>query len=141
MAFCRSCGTQVDDLASSCPSCGQLRAVAQASPAAAARRPPSVGFLGSLLDLSFTSFVTTRLIKVIYVLSMVISVLGALILFVIALRMGGFTGVVTALVMVPALLVFYVISMRIVLEVLIVVFRMAEHTAEIARQGRRPADA
>ncbi len=45
------------------------------------------GFFGSLFDLSFTEFVTTRIIKFLFVLAIIGSGIGALILLI-----GGITG-------------------------------------------------
>lgn len=46
-------------------------------------------------------------------------------------------GVLVMLFVAPLVFLACVIYSRVVLEITIVVFRMAEHTAEIARQGRR----
>jgi len=98
--------------------------------------PPS-GFLESLFDFSFTTFITTKLIKVLYGLWVTVAGLFALALFIDGFRAS--TGVEGVALFIGAPLVFLlsVIYGRILLELIIVVFRIAEHTAEIAEQGRR----
>ena len=101
------------------------------------------GFLGSLFDLSFTNFITTKLIKVLYVLGMILAALTALgMLFsgLAALFSGTAGGIVSAIVGVvlsPLVFLVMVIYMRVGLEVIITIFRATEHLAEIARQTRR----
>jgi hypothetical protein len=90
MAFCQSCGSPMSDQANVCPACGEAKSGRPfgSTPGAAAPVPsiPSIseaearGFLASLFDLSFTSFVTTKLIKVLYVLGMILAALWALVL-------------------------------------------------------------
>ena len=93
------------------------------------------GLLGALFDFSFTSFITSKLIKVLYGIAIAIFGLIGLYFLVAGLRAGAAPGV-AALILVPLLYLFFVMYTRVVLEVLIVVFRIAEHTAEIARRGQ-----
>jgi len=160
MAFCPNCGTQIADNVAFCPSCGKpavgtgsgsassggagvVGAAYGAAPApmAAQALPTNAeeakGFLSSLFDLSFTNFVATKLIKVLFVLCIVISALFAL-----GLAAGGFrqdtgTGLLMLVIVAPIVFLLSVTYARVLLELVIVVFRMAEHLAEIAEQGRR----
>ena len=95
------------------------------------------GFFGSLCDFSFTALVTSKVIKVLYGLS----ILGAAILA-IGLIVAGFSnsaglGVVTLIIGAPLAFLIYVIYARVLLEIIIVIFRISEHTAELVEQGRR----
>lgn len=97
----------------------------------------SNGFFASLFDLSFSSFITTKLIKVLYVLSLV----GAGILC-LNLILNGFAnsvlqGLLMLVVVAPLAFLFFAIYMRVILELIIVVFRIAEHTNEIAKHTRQ----
>jgi hypothetical protein len=120
------------------------------------------GFFGSLFDLSFTEFVTTRVVKVLYVLTLVLLVLGYLGIAV-ALFTGGqevasfdestgqFTtesegnaalGLLWLLLIGPLLLFLYTLLYRVFYELLIVVFRIYENTRdqlELTRRGVQPA--
>ncbi len=89
------------------------------------------GFFGSLFDFSFSSFVTTKLIKVVYGIQMVIAVLAALGLIVTGFMQGTGYGI-GALVLSPIAFFVYLILARVWCELVIVLFRIAEHTRDIA---------
>lgn len=95
------------------------------------------GFLGSLFDFSFSSFVTSKVIKLLYALAILLAGLTAL-----ALVVAGFSDSVLAgigaLVISPLVFLLYVIGARIWLEIVIVVFRISENTGEIARREAKP---
>lgn len=95
------------------------------------------GFLGSLFDLSFTSFITTKLIKVLYGLWLAVAGLAALVLIISGFQGGAGRGVLMLIIGAPLLFFFSALYGRVLMEITIVVFRIAEHTAEIAEQGRR----
>lgn len=161
MAFCSICGTQMADSATFCPGCGRKAEGAvgggvpagSARPSAASQSAPATtaaqampisadeakGFLSALFDLSFTSFVTTKLIKVLFVLLIVICALMALGIAASGFNQGTGTGVLALVIIAPIVFFLGVIYSRVLLEIIIVIFRMAEHLAEIAEQGRRPA--
>jgi hypothetical protein len=83
--------------------------------------------------------VTTKLIKVIYALGMVIAALAALMLAATGFTQGGLVGIAMLVIVAPIVFLLTVIYSRVLLEIIIVVFRMAEHLAEIAEQGRKAA--
>ncbi|MEW6357718.1 MAG: DUF4282 domain-containing protein [Planctomycetota bacterium] len=91
------------------------------------------GFFGALFDLSFSSFVTTRLIKVLYILVIVaagLSVLGIL---------GGSVargpvGILIGIVVAPVVFILSVLWGRVWLELIIVMFRIAENVNKIAER-------
>jgi uncharacterized membrane protein (DUF485 family) len=95
------------------------------------------GFFGSLFDLSFTSFVTSKLVKVLYVLAIVGAGVWAIVLAVPAFQGGTALGLLMALVVAPLFFVLAVIWSRVVLELIVVIFRISEQLAEIAQQGRK----
>ncbi|MBZ5505666.1 MAG: DUF4282 domain-containing protein [Acidobacteriia bacterium] len=145
MAFCAKCGTQLTAGAAACSACGSPTGIAApaATPPAPARYIPPVnaqeaaGFLSSLFDLSFTTFVTTKLIKVLFIISIVIAAFASLGLVVSMFATSAIAGIFMLLIGAPLLFFFYVIYARVVMEVLIVIFRCSEYLAEIAKQGRR----
>jgi Domain of unknown function (DUF4282) len=130
--------------------------------------PEGKGFIGSLFDLSFSSFVTVRLVKVLYVLTLVL--LGiAYVAIAIALFSsndeqavsigvdgelqtddggGGNTvlGVLWLLIFGPLMIFFYTLLYRVFFELIVVVFRIYENTRDqlaltrsAAGQGEPPA--
>lgn len=91
------------------------------------------GFLGSLFDLSFSEMVTTKIIKILYIISIFASGLTAL-----ATIFTGFSNSIVAgiltLILAPIVFLFYVIFARMSLELVVVVFKIAENTELIARK-------
>ena len=93
------------------------------------------GFLGALFDFSFTSFVTPKVVKVLYILIVVVVGLSALgfALSMLAANVG--LGLVVLLV--GASLYFLVVTAlyRITLEFFMVIFRMAQDIRAIRERG------
>jgi len=131
MAYCSDCGAPMADGLVSCPRCGRSTTAPRVG-----GRAEGAGFFQALFDFSFTSFVTTKLIKVLYGLSICAAGLIALILIVVAFQASPAAGVVALLIGGPLYFLFIVTVSRVWLEVLMVIFRISEHTAEIAERGR-----
>ena len=89
------------------------------------------GFARSLFDLSFTSFITTRLMKVLYVLRLLWLafgyLMGALATFVVG---GSGLGAAWLVVLGPLALIVQAISIRVACELVMVVFCIFEHTRD-----------
>ena len=145
MAFCAMCGSQLATGSVACSTCGAPTAAGvqpAAAPAPARIIPPisaqhATGFLSSLFDLSFSSFITPKLIKVLFVISLLLAGFGALALVASGFIQGALTGILMLVIVAPLVFLFYVIYARVMMEVLIVIFRSSEYLAEIAKQGRR----
>ena len=95
------------------------------------------GLISSIFDLSFSSFITPKIQKFLYALLLIASGVAGLGVLVTALGMaGGFFGKVGALLVgVPlAVLCFLLLAMyfRVMMEILIVVFRGVEYLEQIA---------
>ena len=107
------------------------------------------GFFASLFDLSFTSFVTTRLIKVLYVLSLVLLAIGYIAVAVLLFTSGSeeitltddgsfqtesdgnaVLGLLWLFVIGPLALFFYTLVYRVWFELVIVLFRIFENTRD-----------
>lgn len=100
----------------------------------------SDNFITALFDLSFSRFITTKLVKLLYVIMLVVIALG--------LVGGVISGLITLfsrdgvlpglglICLSPLLAVIYVILARMWMELVIVLFRIAENTTEIVQQGR-----
>ena len=84
------------------------------------------GFFSSLFDLSFTSFVTTKIIKVIYVLTLIGIALLALAFVVGAFQESTGLGLFVLLIGAPIGSLIYIIYSRVILEFIIQVFRIGE---------------
>ena len=90
------------------------------------------GFVASLMDFSFKEFVTTKLIKILYMLSILFAALTAILIMI-----GGFTKSIgegfLSILLGFVVLTLIVLASRVWLELIIVVFRIAENTAVIAK--------
>jgi hypothetical protein len=96
------------------------------------------GFFGNLFDLSFSEFITVRIVKVLFIVAIVASAIGALVMLgggIAALRFRPLVGLVTILLS-PLAFCLYVILARIWLEIVLVIFRIAENTTQLVEQGK-----
>jgi len=89
-----------------------------------------------VFDLSFTEFVTTRLIRGIFVLGVIVSGLWSLRLLVLGLRAGFFSGLLH---LVLSLVLFFlsVMFVRVWCELVMVFFRIAENTGRLVEQAQK----
>lgn len=107
---------------------------AQGTPRRAAE---SKGFFGALFDFSFTSFVTTKIIKVLYVLILVLAGLTALVYTIIAFKVSAGFGILTLVIGDPLFIIIVMAFWRLVLEAFIVVFRISEDVRALRERGDR----
>ena len=97
------------------------------------------GFLSTLFDTKFTSFITGRAISVVYVLVIVAVALFTLFFIVGGLAGGGATALV-ALILGPLLGLFYLVMIRLTLEFFVNQFRQTELLEAIAEKLDRDSD-
>jgi len=88
------------------------------------------GFLGTLFDFSFTEFVTTKVIKVLLGLALVVNFILTISLIVGAFRVGWLGGILV-LILSPIIYLILMLFSRIYLELIIVIFRIAENLIAI----------
>jgi len=94
-----------------------------------------MGFLPALFDFSFSQFVTTRLVRLLYAIGVLIAVVAALGAIVRGFNEGAGAGLV-ALIVAPLVFLLVVIIARVWLEIIIVVFRIAEYLRDMAGERR-----
>lgn len=90
--------------------------------------------LGGLLDFSFKKFITLGVIKILYILGIAVAVLLALGAILSSLRAGVFA-FVGALIVVPIITALWIIYLRVMMELIVVIFRIGENTSIMAGQG------
>jgi hypothetical protein len=148
---CTSCGRANEDDSQFCEACGQLLgsgsagpvspSVIQAGPAPNGAHRPELnveeakGLIRALFDFRFRSLVTTRVIRIVYVVVTVLYSVGAVIDLVLVVHYGGAIGTVFGIIFIP---IGYLISLavfRIFCEIIIVLFRIGENVQSIARRG------
>lgn len=84
------------------------------------------GFLGALFDFGFTSFVTPKVIKVLYMLIVIGTVVSALVVTIIAFKASTVFGVLMLVFGDPLFILIVLAIYRIILEFFVVTFRVAE---------------
>ncbi|GAA1468686.1 DUF4282 domain-containing protein [Nocardiopsis exhalans] len=101
--------------------------------------PARTGFFGALFDFSFREFITARIIKVVYILWLIMIAIGFLFGLISAIAMMGdddfgFLGVPMLIGTFVGTAISVLLS-RIVLELLIVAFRISEDLNAIRKRG------
>ena len=97
----------------------------------------SKNFFASLFDFSFSSFVTLRFIKVLYVIFMVFAGLIGLAVLITFASQGG-VSILIALILAPIAFFLYLLIYRVLLEFIVVIFRIAENTSIMASNSKPP---
>lgn len=97
--------------------------------------PSQRGFLASLFDFGFNSFVTPTIIKVLYMLGVVVIGLAALGWVITDFGVNVVFGLVTLVIIAPIVSVLMIAFLRIALEFYMVIFRMAGDIREIRQRG------
>ncbi len=86
-----------------------------------------------LSDLSFKRFVTPRLVRLIYFISLIAAGLSALAWMVSGFKTGVFYGLFTV-VTGPVAFFIYMLTARVLLEFMLAVFRIAENTDKLCER-------
>jgi len=104
----------------------------QQAPSGRSKSQGEKGFIGSLFDFSFSSFVTPKIVKVLYVLITIWTALLALTILIIGFRTGGLAGGLFTLIIIEPIFILLTLGIyRVVLEAFMVVFRIYEETKKI----------
>jgi len=93
------------------------------------------GFVASLFDVSFTSFVTPKVIKVLYVLTIIGTVVSALLYSAVAFKINALLGILTLFVIAPIAGLFVLAMWRIFLEFFIVIFQISSDIRDLRQRG------
>lgn len=94
------------------------------------------GTVGLLFDLSFSEFVTTRIIKVLFILGIIGAGIGSLVMLGTGFK-NGFGAGLLALILAPLAFLFWTLMARMWCELIIVAFRIAENTSRLVEQGKK----
>jgi hypothetical protein len=93
------------------------------------------GFLSALFDFGFTSFVTPKVIKVLYTLITIGTVLSALVFTIIVFKANAAFGVATLVIGDPLFILIVLAIYRVILEFFVVTFRVAEDIRALRERG------
>ena len=94
------------------------------------------GFFESLFDFSFTSFVTPKLIKVLYGILLFFVAIGVIVVIVGGFQRGIGAGLLALLILGPLYGLLLTILARIYMELMIAVFRIVDLLSELVDRGR-----
>ena len=93
------------------------------------------GFLGALFDFGFTSFVTPKIIKVLYMLIVIGTVVSALVFTIVAFKASTVFGFLMLVFGDPLFILIVLAIYRIILEFFVVTFRVAEDIRALRERG------
>ena len=99
---------------------------------------PNTPLLTALMDTSFTEFITLKLLKFIYILGLIGIVLSIGVTALAAFSQGFFYGI-GGLIVGAIAIVLSALVLRVYMELIAVVFRIAKNTREIADNTRGAA--
>jgi hypothetical protein len=99
---------------------------------------PGTGFFESLMDTRFDNLITPKLIRFLYVVSIVVLAIGAILVIVSGFVDEVGTGIL-ALILAPIGALIYLIVIRLWLELIVVAFKIREAAEEVAANTRRAA--
>ncbi len=95
----------------------------------------SKGFLAALFDFGFTTFVTPKIVKVLYVLIMIGLGLGALVIIFSLFGHSLIAGIIGLLIVAPLYFIVSLAFYRIIMELFVVVFRISDDLRAIRERG------
>ena len=133
--FCTNCGASNMDDAKFCVNCGESLNENQDSEKPS--RPSGlkgtsfikkVDFLHPLFDFSFNQFITSKVVKFLYGLSIFAAALMAILFVIFGFNVSIGFGVLALLIGAPLIFLLTLIYSRVVLETIIAIFRITENT-------------
>jgi hypothetical protein len=136
--FCTNCGASNKDDAMSCINCGESLSEVQIEESLSRVRGlmgvsihKKVDLLRALFSFSFKQWVSLKLVKFLYALSVLSAGLIAIFFVIMGFKISTWFGIFSLLIGAPLMFLLIVIYSRILLEMILVIFRMADHITEI----------
>jgi hypothetical protein len=138
--FCTNCGASNKNIAKFCINCGESfsevqieekvsRAKVLNSVLNAVSFLSRVDFLQAIYDFSLIQFFSPKIMKFLYGLSILSAGLIALLLVIVGFRVSMILGIFSLLIGAPLVFLLIVIYTRVILETILVIFRIADHLA------------
>ena len=136
--FCTNCGASNKDDAMSCINCGESLSEDQIEENLSHIRGlrgvsihKKLDLLRALFSLSFNQWVSLKLVKFLYGLSILSAGLIAIFFVMMGFKISMWFGIFSLFIGAPLIFLLIVIYSRILLEMILVIFRMADHMTEI----------
>jgi hypothetical protein len=131
--FCTNCGASNKRDSKFCVNCAESLTEVQITKKLLQARVlknvsylKKVDFLHTLFDFSFSKFVSPKIVKFLYGLSILFAALLAVFFIVVGFEASMWFGIFALLIGAPLILLLTVISSRVFLEMILVIFRMAD---------------
>jgi len=134
--FCTNCGAANRDSARFCVNCAQSLSEVQIEQRLLRPRARRVDSLQALFDFSFRRFVSLKVMKFLYALSTLSASLMALFFVIVGFKTSIWLGIFALLIGAPLIFFLTVVSSRVLLETILIIFRIADHTANIGLTNR-----
>ena len=129
--FCANCGAANRDGARFCINCAQSLSEVQIVRRLSRPRAKKVDSLQAFFDFSSSRVVSPRMMKFLYALFILLAGLMAVFLVIAGFRASVRFGIFALLIGAPLIFLLTVVSSRVFLETILIVFRMADHAANI----------
>ncbi|MBN1949438.1 MAG: DUF4282 domain-containing protein [Candidatus Cloacimonetes bacterium] len=88
-------------------------------------------FFSTLFDFSFSEFITIKIVKVLFIIGIILAIIGAITFIVAGFNLSTVAGIVFLLIS-PIIFLLYILLIRVWLEIIIVIFRIADNTKIMA---------
>jgi hypothetical protein len=95
-----------------------------------------IGFVAALFDFSFTQFVSEKLVKVAYVFALLLIFFGIVYSVVMSFASSFWSGI-WSIIFAPVVFIVAATLIRVWLEFVVVVFRIADHVGNIAETTKK----
>ena len=134
--FCTNCGTSNKDDEKFCTRCCEpLSELEIKKKPVGERILKKANFLQALFDFSFNKVVTSKITKFLYTLSMLYAGLLSFLCIVVGFNISKGLGILVLIIGAPLIFLLTVLYSRMLLELFMVILRVAHHTAEIAKRA------
>ena len=129
--FCTNCGAPNKDSARFCINCSQSLSEVEIEQRLSRPRARKVDSLQAFFDFSSSQFVSPRILKFLYALSILFAGLVAVFLIISGFKVSIWFGIFALFVGAPLIFLLMVVSSRVLLETTLMIFRIADQTANI----------
>jgi len=136
--FCTNCGASNQNDEKSCIHCGESLSEVQIGESLSRARGfrdvsilKKVDLLRALFNFSFNQLVSPKIVKFLYGLSILSAGLIALFFIIMGFKVSMGFGIFSLFIGAPLIFLLTVIYSRVLLEMILVIFRMADHMTEI----------
>jgi hypothetical protein len=133
--FCTNCGTPNKEDAEFCIHCGESLAEPKVQKKPLRERMlKKAGLLLALFDFSFNKLVTPRIVKFLYILSLLYAGLLTILCIIVGFNVSKGFGIFVLIIGAPLILLINVFYSRVLLETVQMTLRMTHHTAELIKK-------